>query len=822
MKVSVIGSCQAVPLAACLSMMNPTLRVEAFLWDRDPGAAGDDHVIFRQRNRRTVWAQHERRPGEFLYPRIWFNAFHPDLAYVAGPYGAVPPPLGDYHSSLALYGWHRGMRAAETARLFCEPVFERLSFFDFWSPAREALLGEGRDLEFPIADMLPRWERRGWFMYAPNHPVLFVMADIARELARRAGLDSALSAPEYYLNDPMLDEAVWPLYPGIAERLGLPGAYHFKPGLRPGTPPLTLDLAEFIARSFEAYENMSSDALVCTRLERPAYRDLEHLAAGERKRPSASVRRGDERPNAAARAGSPYADLPSSQFWRHAVAQVHPEDVDPTSTPAFRIDRRTRIATVGSCFAQHMSSALEQHGYTFFVAEPPPAVLTPPQARQANYGVFSTRSGNVYTARQLVQLFDRAYGTFAPSERAWKRPDGRYADPFRALVEPDGFASEDELLESRERHLAAVRFMFERLDVLIFTLGLTEAWRSIADGAVFSAAPGSVAGNMDPSRHEFVNFSAADVRADLEDVLARLRSVNDGANVVLTVSPIPLIATYEPAHVLLATTYSKAALRVAAHEVDRANENVWYFPSYELITGDFTRGAYFERDLRTVTPAGVHHVMRLFLAHCAHDASSTGAEALAMLAENARGMDVVCDEETATLGDPRDDFEAYLSRDLPGGGTPGIVAQPSEGHMERLDAAAMRATIDADLMTPIAARTVVTAPCTVVNRGDVALATAEPYPVYLSYRWFDEAGAVAEIGHSIHASLSPALVPGAAATIALRIEAPRFAGRYALRVSLLQSNVAWFDDVDPNNGLKAVVDVVEKSPNSPPIAASIA
>ncbi|MDQ6943517.1 MAG: hypothetical protein M3169_13525 [Candidatus Eremiobacteraeota bacterium] len=42
--------------------------------------------------------------------------------------------------------------------------------------------------------MLPRWERRGWFTYAPHHPALFLMADIARELARRAGLVPALPA----------------------------------------------------------------------------------------------------------------------------------------------------------------------------------------------------------------------------------------------------------------------------------------------------------------------------------------------------------------------------------------------------------------------------------------------------------------------------------------------------------------------------------------------------------------------------------------------------------------------------------------------------
>lgn len=40
-----------------------------------------------------------------------------------------------------------------------------------------------------------------------------------------------------------------------------------------------------------------------------------------------------------------------------------------------------------------------------------------------------------------------------------------------------------------------------------------------------------------------------------------------------------------------------------------------YFPSYEIITEKHSRGGYFAQDLRSVTEAGVAHVMRLFLYH---------------------------------------------------------------------------------------------------------------------------------------------------------------------------------------------------------------
>ena len=44
------------------------------------------------------------------------------------------------------------------------------------------------------------------------------------------------------------------------------------------------------------------------------------------------------------------------------------------------------------------------------------------------------------------------------------------------------------------------------MDVFIFTLGLTEAWRERESGSVLPVAPGVVAGEYDPNAVKFVNF----------------------------------------------------------------------------------------------------------------------------------------------------------------------------------------------------------------------------------------------------------------------------------------------------------------------------
>jgi hypothetical protein len=153
-----------------------------------------------------------------------------------------------------------------------------------------------------------------------------------------------------------------------------------------------------------------------------------------------------------------------------------------------------------------------------------------------------------------------------------------------------------------------------------------------------------VAGEYDADQHEFVNFTVAEVASDLQAFIHRLLRVNPSARVILTVSPVPLIATYEDRHVLVSTTYSKSVLRVAAEEVCQHNAQCAYFPSYEIITGNYTRSAYYDDDLRSVKQQGVDHVMRLFLAHYS-TAETNSSLADELMRENSELADVVCDEE---------------------------------------------------------------------------------------------------------------------------------------------------------------------------------
>lgn len=350
---------------------------------------------------------------------------------------------------------------------------------------------------------------------------------------------------------------------------------------------------------------------------------------------------------------NPYRSLPPTSFWKRAVVAPKPSELDPVVSAVFRITPEEKVATAGSCFAQHIARHLKKSGFCYFVTEDAHPIMRPETAAEYNYGTYSARYANLYTTRQLVQLFRRAYGTFQPGEDIWRDPKGRFIDPFRPEIQPGGFATEAEYWADRRQHLAAVRRMFEELDVFVFTLGLTECYRSRDDGAVFPVCPGVSGGEFDASRHEFHNFDVNEVLADLIEFIDLLRGVNPEARILLTVSPVPLVATAEPRHVLVSTTYSKSVLRVAAEMAAAARPDVAYFPSFEIITGSYNRGAYFDADLRSVKEEGVEHVMRTFLCHYTDGAQAlaapAGGEADAAAASHMERMSelvkVNCEEE---------------------------------------------------------------------------------------------------------------------------------------------------------------------------------
>ncbi|MCP8893381.1 GSCFA domain-containing protein [Shinella daejeonensis] len=359
------------------------------------------------------------------------------------------------------------------------------------------------------------------------------------------------------------------------------------------------------------------------------------------------------------RAMHPYQDLDEKHFWATAVAQRTMDGIDRLWEPKFRIRRKTKVATYGSCFAQHIGRALHGRGFHWLITEPGPSGLSKEAAKQFNYGVFSARTGNIYTASLLQQWVDWALGEKTVPEEIWQAGD-RFFDPFRPRIEPDGFQSREELVRSREGAIRAFRSSIVDADVFVFTLGLTESWFNRADGYEYPMCPGTVAGTFDAGRHVFLNQQYQFVRSRLVDAIRKMRAANPRLKILLTVSPVPLTATASGNHVLVATTQSKSVLRAVAGSLQDQLRFVDYFPSYEIITAPPFQGKFYEKNQRSVTPEGVNHVMATFFKCLSETFDKDGPAPAEGKSKEASSNDtkvseedIVCEEELLDAFSPR-------------------------------------------------------------------------------------------------------------------------------------------------------------------------
>ena len=219
---------------------------------------------------------------------------------------------------------------------------------------------------------------------------------------------------------------------------------------------------------------------------------------------------------------------------------------------------------------------------------------------------FSCRWGILFNTPSFTQVVENAFGERQLEKLVIKHECGLFFDPYRESV---FFPSLEAYEVERERHLANTRHVFQTADVFIITLGLNEAWQYVPDGTFISRNP------RNPNLRGFLRHRTLSVQDNI-DYLQRfidiVRHHNPDLKLVISVSPVPFLATgrANEEHVVSANCHSKSVLRVAADEIVRRNEDVFYFPSFEVVT---TCSKYiWAEDQRHVHPSAVARVMELF------------------------------------------------------------------------------------------------------------------------------------------------------------------------------------------------------------------
>jgi hypothetical protein len=259
------------------------------------------------------------------------------------------------------------------------------------------------------------------------------------------------------------------------------------------------------------------------------------------------------------------------------------------------ISRKHLITAFGSCFAFYVEELLRRAGY------------------QTSIGRYGNDQSNYWSNSLVIKCADGFVNTFSiryqlewifensePEISVWHKWEGK-------------------LRQYLDGNKTAALEVVGATEAFIVTLGISEVWYSKETGKVlWSAVPKA---EYNPNQYGFRLTSVEENRANIARCVELIRTHLGSVPIIFTLSPHPMNATFRPVSCITANSVSKAILRVAIDEFMRSStcdENVFYFPSYEIVTG-YLRDPYGEDNIH-LTQEAYNLVMDAFMAsYCLDD-----------------------------------------------------------------------------------------------------------------------------------------------------------------------------------------------------------
>ena len=246
----------------------------------------------------------------------------------------------------------------------------------------------------------------------------------------------------------------------------------------------------------------------------------------------------------------------------------------PWFTPSFSLVPAEPVFTIGSCFARNIERHLRRLGYK-----------TPT---------------NDYVPQELVGLpLDGFMNKFTPhsmlNEVRWALAPEEAPDPAHSLIaQRDGTFIDGQLMSKiavthergmeRRREITDVFQKIRDCRVTVITLGLVEAWYDKKADLYLNRALPKDCAELEPGRFELHVLDYNELHSATRQLIKLiLERGHPQSRIVLTVSPVPLTATFTDNDVVTANMYSKSVLRAVAEHIVREFDAVDYFPSYESV-----------------------------------------------------------------------------------------------------------------------------------------------------------------------------------------------------------------------------------------------
>lgn len=249
----------------------------------------------------------------------------------------------------------------------------------------------------------------------------------------------------------------------------------------------------------------------------------------------------------------------------------------------FNLDHNQKIISVGSCFSEHIGQKLQHSKFN---------IVIHPFGQQYNpaaiaIGLRTLMNDKEFDKTDLVQQ------------------DGL----FHSLAHHGSFSgtNETEVLYHINHKRKVATNQLRQAKTLIVTFGTAHVFRWKATGAIVSNCH-----KIPASKFEQEILSPKEIVEDWTLLLQELKQFNPLLNVVATVSPVRYFAFghYE-------NSVSKAHLFTAIYELQKTQNDLLYFPAYELVIDDLRDYRFYNEDMLHPSAQAIDYVwQQLKMAAC--------------------------------------------------------------------------------------------------------------------------------------------------------------------------------------------------------------
>ncbi|MEJ8803952.1 GSCFA domain-containing protein [Pontibacter sp. H249] len=238
-----------------------------------------------------------------------------------------------------------------------------------------------------------------------------------------------------------------------------------------------------------------------------------------------------------------------------------------------------KVVTLGSCFAEVIGTKLKQN----------------------KVDVLANPFGTIFNPISVCRLIQAAIQQSHTFEQQLVQHNGIwYAYDLHSSISA---VSKEQLLELIDERLKNTASYLQNASLLIITLGTAIAYELVETGNIVANC------HKLPAK----NFKRALLQLDstslyFQQTLDQLKSINPKLKVLFTVSPVRHLK-----ETLTMNSVSKAQLRLLSHYMQEANQEVLYFPAYEIMMDDLRDYRYYKDDMLHPTTLAEDYIWGKFI-----------------------------------------------------------------------------------------------------------------------------------------------------------------------------------------------------------------